>query len=118
MQRLIERFAAVRREKPLATSAQSTLALGCTPTAPKHFMVLKRLAEYGFFRAGGVLIGTHAFIALGNLLGVRWADGSATLDVDFAHAGRNVSIALPATMRMSTELWGSRTACDFFRHGS
>jgi len=100
VQRLIERFAAVRRKKPLAASAQSALALGCTPTAPKHFRVVKRLAEYGFFRAGGVLIGTHAFIALGNLLGVRWADGSATLDVDFAHAGRNVSIALPATMRI------------------
>ncbi|MCC6847863.1 MAG: nucleotidyltransferase domain-containing protein [Deltaproteobacteria bacterium] len=97
---LVERFAAVRRVKPLAASAQSALALGCTRTAPKHFRVIKRLAEYGFFRAGGVLIGIHAFIALGNLLGVRWTDGSTTLDVDFAHAGRNVSIALPATVRI------------------
>ncbi len=97
---LVERFAAVRRTKPLAASAQSAIALGCALTTPKHFRVVKRLAEYGFFRAGGVLIGTHAFIALGNLLGVRWADGSTTLDVDFAHAGRNVSIALPATVRI------------------
>lgn len=100
VQALVERFAAVRREKPLAAAAQSALALGCAPTAPKHFRVVKRLAEYGFFRAGGVLIGTHAFNALGNLLGVRWTEGSATLDVDFAHAGRNVSVALPATMRI------------------
>ncbi len=100
MRRLVERFAAVRRDKPLAPSAQSALALGCTPTAPKHFRVIKRLAEYGFFRARGVLIGTHAFVALGNLLGVRWADGSATLEVDFAHAGRNVSVALPAELRI------------------
>jgi hypothetical protein len=100
VQRLIERFATVRRQKPLAASAQSALALGCTSTAPKHFRVIKRLGEYGFFRAGGVLIGTHAFIALGNMLGVRWTDGSSTLDVDFAHAGRNVSVALPATVRI------------------
>lgn len=100
VQRLVERFAAVRRHKPLASAAQAALALGCTGTAPKHFRVVKRLAEYGFFRAGGVLIGTHAFLALGNLLGVRWLDGSTTLDVDFAHAGRNVSIALPASVRI------------------
>lgn len=100
VQRLIERFAASRRRKPLAAAAQSALALGCAASTPKHFRVVRRLAEYGFFRAGGVLIGTHAFIGLGNLLGVRWSDGSTTLDVDFAHAGRNVSVALPGTMRI------------------
>ena len=52
------------------------------------------------FRAGGILIGTHAFIAMGNLLGVRWLHGTATLDVDFAHAGRNVSVALPADLKI------------------
>jgi hypothetical protein len=36
--------------------------------------------------------------ALGNLLGVRWLHGTATLDVDFAHAGRNLSVALPADL--------------------
>lgn len=97
---LVERFGESRRQKPLAPQAQSAIVLGCAPTAPKHFRLIKRLAEYGFFRAGGVLIGTHAFISFGNLLGVRWAHGSATLDVDFAHAGRNVSIALPADLRI------------------
>lgn len=58
------------------------------------------LAEYGFFRAGGLLIGTHAFVALGNLLGVRWGGAERTLDIDFAHAGKNVSVALPATIRV------------------
>ena len=47
-----------------------------------------------------MLIGTHAFIALGNMLGVRWSDGASTLDVDFAHAGRNVSVALPADLHI------------------
>ena len=55
--------------------------------------------EYGFFRAGGVLVGTHAFLAYANTLGLRWADPAQTSDVDLAHAGRNVSIALPATVR-------------------
>jgi hypothetical protein len=34
------------------------------------------------------------------MLGVRWTDGSRTLDVDFAHAGKNVSIALPADLKI------------------
>ena len=97
---LVERFEKIRRDKPLAPAARSALALGCSPSVPKHFRIIKRLAEYGFFRAGGVLIGTHAFLAMGNLLGVRWSDGSATLDVDFAHAGRNISVALPANLRI------------------
>jgi hypothetical protein len=95
---LVERFQRTRRSKPLAPQAKAALELGCAPTAPKHFRIVKRLAEYGFFRAGGVLIGIHAFVALGTLLGVRWTDAAATLDVDFAHAGRNVSVALPADL--------------------
>jgi hypothetical protein len=97
---LVRRFEAERRRKPLAPPARMAIAAGCTPAAPKHFRIIRRLAEYGFFRAGGLLIGTHAFLAMGNMLGVRWHDGSATLDVDFAHAGRNVSIALPANLRI------------------
>lgn len=97
---LIERFRSSRAGKPLAPQAKAAIALGCAPMAPKHFRIVKRLADYGFFRAGGVLIGTHAFAAYGNLFGVRWAHGSATLDVDFAHAGKNVSIALPADLHI------------------
>ena len=97
---LVERFGRARRGRPLAPQAQSAIALGCAPTAPKHFRLIRRLAEYGFFRAGGVLIGIHAFIAYGNVLGVRWTHGSSTLDVDFAHAGKNVSVALPADLRI------------------
>jgi hypothetical protein len=97
---LVERFQRIRSAKPLAPQARAALELGCAPTAPKHFRIDKRLAEYGFFRAGGVLIGTHAFVALGTLLGVRWVEAAATLDVDFAHAGRNVTVALPADLRI------------------
>lgn len=84
----------------VARQAAATLAHGCTATPPKHFRIAKRLADYQFFRAGGLLVGTHAFLALGNQLGVAWGDGTRTLDLDFAHAGPggNVAVALPADM--------------------
>lgn len=97
---LVQRFDKIRLGKPLVPQSQAALVLGCIATVPKHFRMIKRLSEYGFFRAGGVLIGTHAFLAMGNLLGVRWNDGAATLDVDFAHAGKNISVALPADLRI------------------
>jgi hypothetical protein len=100
LRQFIEKYESTRGENPLAPQARAAIALGCTPLAAKHFRLVKRLAEYGLFRAGGILIGTHAFIALGNLLGVRWLHGTATLDVDFAHAGRNVSVALPADIKI------------------
>lgn len=95
---LVQRFEDIRKNKPLAPVARMAIAAGGVSAAPKHFRIIKRLAEYGFFRAGGVLVGTHAFLALGNMLGVRWSNGSTTLDVDFAHAGSNVSLALPANI--------------------
>lgn len=97
---LVAKFGETRKDKPLAPPARMAVAAGCTPATPKHFRIIKRLAEYGFFRAGGILIGTHAFLAMGNMLGVRWQDGAATLDVDFAHAGRNISVALPARLNI------------------
>jgi len=84
------------RLKPLAKSA---LALGCTPAQRKHLSVILRINEFGFFRAGGVLIGTHAFLSYANQLGLRWNDSDQTADLDFAHTGRNISIALPASTK-------------------
>ena len=98
---LIARFNAVKAPRKLAPHAQAAIALGCVSTLPKHFRIVRQLANYGFFRAGSVLVGTHAFIAMGNMLGVRWMQGERTLDVDFAHAGRNVSLALPANLKLS-----------------
>jgi hypothetical protein len=58
--------------------------------------VLRALADAGVFRQGAVLVGTHAFVVLGNVLGVRWAGGSLrTQDVDVA-AGFHMSVAVPA----------------------
>jgi hypothetical protein len=82
--------------------ARSAVALGCAQILPRHFRVIRRLSEYGFFRAGGVLIGTHAFLSYANLLGVRWTEPAQTQDVDLAHAGKNLSVALPATLQVDT----------------
>lgn len=80
----------------------AAVALGCEPILLPHFRVIRRLTDYGFFNAGGVLIGTHAFLAYGNMLGVHWGDASRTQDVDFAHAGKQVAIALPSNLEVDT----------------
>jgi hypothetical protein len=98
---LIAHFNSIKAPKKLAPNAQAALALGCSGTLPKHYRIVRQLAAYGFFKAGGVLIGTHAFVAMSNMLGVRWTSGDKTLDVDFAHAGRNVSLALPSDVELS-----------------
>ncbi|MFY9329375.1 MAG: GSU2403 family nucleotidyltransferase fold protein [Georgfuchsia sp.] len=86
----------------LAPLARSAAALGCAEVLPRHLKVLARLSEYGFFRAGGVLVGTHAFLAYGNMLGVRWDGADRTQDIDFAHAGKSVAIALPNDFHIDT----------------
>lgn len=98
---LVARFNEVKAPKRLMPNAQAAIALGCAGTLAKHFLIVRQLASYGFFKAGGVLIGTHAFVAMANMMGVRWIGSDRTLDVDFAHAGRNVSLALPADIRIS-----------------
>lgn len=63
------------RDKPVpalesvARQAAAAVAQGNVATSAKHFHIVKRFADYQFFRAGGLLIGTHAFLALGNQLG-------------------------------------------------
>jgi hypothetical protein len=98
---LVERFQQINAPKRLAPNTQAAIALGCAAAIPKHHRVIRQLAAYGFFRAGGVLVGTHAFVAMGNMLGARWRHGDRTLDIDFAHAGRNVSLALPSDVKLS-----------------
>jgi len=57
--------------------------------------VLRALSDGGVFRLDGVLVGTHAFLVLGNILGVKWVGGSIrTQDIDIA-AEPSLSIAFP-----------------------
>ncbi len=73
----------------------SAIVLGCREVPAKHAMVIDRLIDFGFFRAGGILVGTHCFMAYENMFGIHWGAGAQTLDLDFAHPGKNVSLALP-----------------------
>jgi hypothetical protein len=89
----------------VARQASAAVAQGNQVTPPKHFRIVKRFADYQFFRAGGLLVGTHAFLAMGNQLGVAWGSGARTLDLDFAHAGPggNVAVALPANLKANMD---------------
>lgn len=104
VKQLIEKAKASKSESGaeiIQAQTNSAIALGCMGTLTKHFRVVNRLGQYGFFRAGGILIGTHAFLAMGNMLGVKWTSSNKTMDVDFAHAGKNVSVALGANLKLS-----------------
>lgn len=103
VRKLTERRTEPSASEPLIPLARAAIALGCTPILPRHYKVISRLAEYGFFRAGGVLVGTHAFLAYGNMLGVRWGDVSRTQDIDFAHAGKSIALALPGDIEVKLE---------------
>jgi hypothetical protein len=56
--------------------------------------VISLLERNGVFLAGAVLVGTTAFRAYANMLGVSWASGTGTQDVDVA-ADNHYSLALP-----------------------
>ena len=82
----------------LVQLTRAAIELGCAEIPLKHARVIGRLAASGLFSAGGILVGTHAFLAYQNVFGMLWSAGAATLDPDFAHAGRNVSLALPESL--------------------
>lgn len=63
-----------------------------TPSGPGR--VLRALAEASVFRMGGVLIGTHAYVTSGNLLGIQLRGRHVrTEDVDIASDPR-IAVAL------------------------
>jgi len=80
----------------LVRMTRAAIELGCADIPPKHARVIERLADSGLFSAGGILVGTHAFLAYQNTMGVRWSAGAAT------HAGRNISLALPKNLKLDT----------------
>lgn len=89
-----------RAESQVKALAQQTTTLGGMTLTSPHLSIIRKLSDAGFFRAGGVLIGTHAFLCAGNMLGVRWADASRTQDLDFAHAGKNMQVALRSEAKL------------------
>ena len=94
--------AAKQARQHLVRLTRAAIELGGAEIPFKHAKVIGRLADSGLFSAGGILVGTHAFLAYQNLFGVAWKSGAATLDLDFAHAGRNVSLALPENLTIDS----------------
>lgn len=96
VRQLVARKSSTPVTDSLQPMARSAIALGCASLLPRHYQVIRRLADYGFFHAGCVLIGTHAFLAYANMLGVNWGTAARTQDIDFARPGKSVSLLLSA----------------------
>lgn len=93
--RIEEANATIARVRVLARAGFATVGR-------KTFATLASLHNHGLFRAGAVLIGSHAFGALLNALGVR-AVPYATEDVDIARAGTLALPELPPFLDMLRE---------------
>ncbi len=89
-----EREGAEREEASIARMASMLRSSGVIVADAPSARVLKGLAAAGVFRLGGVLVGTHAYLALGNLLGVRWSSELRKQDIDLA-ALRRLEVAVP-----------------------
>jgi len=69
---------------------------GMTPVGKDEGKVISLLERNGVFLAGAALVGTFAFRAYANMLGVSWASDIGTQDIDIA-ADNHYSLALPRT---------------------
>jgi hypothetical protein len=69
------------RERLVSTG----IAAGLTTVSASEGRVYEALVQSALFEGGATLVGTHAFIALGNQLGVRWQAGNRTEDIDIGH---------------------------------
>src|SRR5437870_13848558 len=50
---LIQRKSSGSSREVLSALTRSAIALGCSDILSRHFRVMRRLSEYGFFHAGG-----------------------------------------------------------------
>jgi hypothetical protein len=67
---------------------------GAITTDSSTARIIKSLADSGVFRLNNVLVGTHAFSVMGNMLGVHWETHVTTHDIDIA-ASKHIDIAVP-----------------------
>lgn len=86
----------IREETENLNRLASQLRIGdANITDAETARVLRALSDSGFFRLGGVLVGTHAFLVMGNVLGVKWDKPSLrTQDIDIAGSAR-MEVAVP-----------------------
>lgn len=74
------------------------IAGGMTPTPRDEGKVLTLLERNGLFLAGAALVGTVAFRAYANMLGVSWSSNIGTQDVDIGMDAA-YSLALPRSKK-------------------
>jgi len=106
-----ELLAGIERERALWTSTAEDrdlrarlvsmlVAGGAMPTLGDEAKVLRLLERGGVFLAGGVIIGTIAFRAYANMLGLRWETDAQTRDIDIAD-DTSIPVAVAADASMS-----------------
>lgn len=79
------------RERLVATC----IATGLHSLTPAEARVYEVLAQSGLFEAGAVIVGTHAFLHIGNMLCVQWSRGMGqTEDIDIARE-QTIAVASP-----------------------
>jgi hypothetical protein len=71
---------------------------GMTPLGNEEGKVLSLLERNGVFLAGAALVGTMAFRAYSNMLGVSWDSDVGTHDIDIA-ADNHYALALPRSRK-------------------
>ncbi len=75
---------------------------GASSLDPQTGKILSLLTHAGLFRMGAILVGTHAFQAYTNVLGIRWNQGAIrTQDLDLA---QDPGIALSVSPDIGTDL--------------
>ncbi len=93
----VDRLRGVKQAHRHASSlAKAAKVLGCAAITPQHGKVIGAIASSGFFQAGGLMGGTHAFLAYQNHLGIIWGAGETTMDLDFIVARGSTLISQQA----------------------
>lgn len=78
----------------LRSTTRAFVAGGGMAIEAAHFKVIEWLAMGGLFSKGVVVVGSHAFAAIGNALGARWGSSPKTTDVDFVRPA-TIALAIP-----------------------
>lgn len=101
----VQRIRAEREAMRQATRlAKVARALGCAALTTQHGRVIEAITGSGFFAAGGLIGGTHAFLAYQNHLGVLWGSGETTMDLDFIVPGASTQLSKAETVDISTAI--------------
>lgn len=98
----------IRRANDAIASIRLLARAGFATVDRKAFATLASLHNHGLFRAGALLVGSHAYGALLNVLGVR-AVAYSTEDVDIARREQLAISGVPPFIDMLRE-----TGLDFF----